>query len=375
MRILMLMSTPFPPEEGIGYHVYNLSRQLIQKGHKVTILTRGELTRSHGCFDNIPFIKLPYISLYPFHVSIHGYIVNRYLKKHKNDFDLIHVHSPLPPQVKIEIPVVTTIHSAVVGDSQNNDVKDIKNLLSELYTDTFGKWLTNKLLNKSKFVITISDSVKKELEIHFYFNSSINIPNGVDVDKFKMVGKQKTASYEDVLIFVGRLSEGKGIFDLLVAFQKIHKTHSIKLIICGQGRLLEKVHEYVKIHDLGHDVDIMGHVSQDRLIELLGRSTLFVSPSYHEGLPTSVMEAMAVGTPVLLSDIPPHKELVEDEVNGFLFEKGNINDLSDKVIHILSSFESKDNIIRIARKTIENNYSWERIVDELITVYGDAIER
>ena len=73
MRIAMLMSNPFPPEEGIGNYVYNLSKKLIENGHEVTIMTRGSIKNKSEVFDGINIIKIPFIPIYPFHIKIHGF--------------------------------------------------------------------------------------------------------------------------------------------------------------------------------------------------------------------------------------------------------------------------------------------------------------
>ena len=74
MRICMVMSIPFPPEEGIGYHVYNLSKKLIEKGHKVTIITRGSWNKTlREYIDGIEVIKPRFIPIYPFYLHLHEF--------------------------------------------------------------------------------------------------------------------------------------------------------------------------------------------------------------------------------------------------------------------------------------------------------------
>lgn len=73
----MIISTPFPPEEGIGYHVYNLSKKLIERGHEVTVITRGGLETEKMNFDGIEVLKAPFVPLYLFHVSINGFFLKQ----------------------------------------------------------------------------------------------------------------------------------------------------------------------------------------------------------------------------------------------------------------------------------------------------------
>ena len=71
MKICMVISTPFPPEEGIGYYAYNLSQMLIEKGHEVAVITRGSLQRTQWkVYDGIEVIKAPFVPLYPFYLDL-----------------------------------------------------------------------------------------------------------------------------------------------------------------------------------------------------------------------------------------------------------------------------------------------------------------
>ena len=97
MKIAMIISTPFPPEEGIGHYIYNLSKKLMENGHKITVITRGSFKTKIEFFEGIRVIKVPFIPLYPFHIHIHKFFVNRIFKSIENEFDLIHFHTPLPP--------------------------------------------------------------------------------------------------------------------------------------------------------------------------------------------------------------------------------------------------------------------------------------
>ena len=92
----MIMSTPFPPEEGIGNYVYNISRKLVQRGNNVTIMTRGSLdgTRKEMAGD-IEVLRVRFIPIDPFHVHLHGLFVERQLQALSRSFDMVHIHTPL----------------------------------------------------------------------------------------------------------------------------------------------------------------------------------------------------------------------------------------------------------------------------------------
>ena len=104
MKICMLISTPFPPQEGIGYHTYYLSKKLMEKGHKVVVITRGSFRKNRKTYyDGIEVIKARFIPIYPFYLKIHGYFVNKAFKQIESEIDILHIHSPLPPLIKSRI--------------------------------------------------------------------------------------------------------------------------------------------------------------------------------------------------------------------------------------------------------------------------------
>ena len=82
MKICMILSTPFPPEEGIGYYTYYLSHKLIEKGHEIVVITRNPWKKSKkSVIENIEVINAPFIPIYPFYIKLHEKIVNnRHLK-------------------------------------------------------------------------------------------------------------------------------------------------------------------------------------------------------------------------------------------------------------------------------------------------------
>jgi len=375
LNILMIMSTPFPPEEGIGYHVYNLTNELIKRGDKVTILTRGGFIESRGEVDGIDYIKLPFFPLYPFHVIIHGLFVNKFLNNNSKKYDLVHIHSPLSPVPNTSIPIVSTIHSSIVGDSRNNEILDLKGIVSGFLSVTTSKKLINKLLLKSKITITVSNTVCGELKQYYGYHNAIVIGNGINVNEFKINHGEVGIPSIPTLIYVGRLSEGKGIFDLLDGIKLIQQTRPVKLLICGKGRLRKKIEKYISINQLENSVVMMGQVSHGQLIDLFGKSSIFISPSYHEGLPTAVMEAMAAGVPVLLSNIQAHKELIEENYSGFLFLKGDSEDFRKKLLYVLENQKSWNIIRKNAREIVEYNYSWAAIVNRIANTYMEAIKR
>jgi glycosyltransferase involved in cell wall biosynthesis len=133
-------------------------------------------------------------------------------------------------------------------------------------------------------------------------------------------------------LFLGRIGKRKGIFDILTALKNIapDKRSRIRLIAGGDGEI-EKFHNTVSELGLAGIVEYTGWVNGHRKVELLETSDIYILPSYQEGLPVSILEAMAYQLSVISSPVGGIPEIVKDGINGFLVEPGNILQLENAI--------------------------------------------
>ena len=133
MRIAMILSTPIPPREGIGYYAWNLARYLTNKGHEIHLITRGGRSKStKEIIEKVTVWKPPFIPIYPLHAYLHGVFVDLLLKKLQPDFDLLHVHTPLIKFPRTKLPVVVTVHTTMKADVGSIDLNCSPALLTHL---------------------------------------------------------------------------------------------------------------------------------------------------------------------------------------------------------------------------------------------------
>ena len=360
----MIISTPFPPQEGIGYYTYNLSKKLIENGHEITVFTRGSFKTQIENFEGINVIKAPFIRLYPFHVQIHGYFVNRLFKHMEKEFDLIHFHTPLPPIIKTSLPVVTTIHGSMLENIKDMEIVDLKSLGIKVLTKYISYPLVSKIIRISDVITTVSNPVCRELKKYYALNDAIIIENGVDEKKF-IPADEKKGYY---VLYVGRLSYGKGLFELLDAAKKTVNSN-IKFYLVGKGELEKKLKERIIKEDLGAKVKLLGKLSHDELVEIYQNATIFLFLSYYEGFPTVVLEAMSSGLPVLVSDIEAHNNFIEDGKNGILVEKGSSDDVAKKIEILLNDVNLRTQLGNNARKSIEKKFTWDILSKKFEKIY------
>ena len=165
-------------------------------------------------------------------------------------------------------------------------------------------------------------------------------------------------------IFAGRLSEEKGVRVMLEAWRRASR---ISLKIAGDGPLRRFVQEQARLIP---KLEYLGHCGRQRVIELLQSAEFLVFPSnWYEGLPMSAIEAFACGTPIAGSALGSMEELIDDGVNGFLFQPGD----ADRLAGCVEQLATRARYMRkAARAAYERSYTAERNYELLMNIYESA---
>ena len=208
------------------------------------------------------------------------------------------------------------------------------------------------LLSKFKLLTTQLKDRKTAGKVDYFISNSRAIMNtnrkalNIPPEKIKIIyrGRQfnkqniseepldikNTYSLENKIIFlnVGRLHQGKAQMDLLYAFKNATSEMNAVLIIAGEGLMRSKLELAIKTLDLENKVFLLGY--RDDIPQLLAAADYFIFPSYFEGLPGALIEAIIANTPVIASDIPENKECFP-LLGALFFKSGDIADLSLKI--------------------------------------------
>jgi glycosyltransferase involved in cell wall biosynthesis len=198
------------------------------------------------------------------------------------------------------------------------------------------------------------------------------IRNGVDIDEVSSVAESDRevenwrAAGDFVIGFVGRLTEGKAVDVLLRAIARL-PSHRLRLAIVGEGECRNKLETLSDQLGIGHRVAFFGF-RQDR-IRLMRGFDIFALPSRSEGIPRSVMEAMAAETPVLVSNCEGCLALVTDSVTGSVFKVDDVEHLAHKIELLKENTELRQRLARNARQVIKNRFSASRMSREYENLY------
>lgn len=309
MQILRVAQKLYPETKGGGaYHVHAMSRDQVAMGHDVTVLT---LETNHGQ-PHIEERDRYTILRYPVTASAFGNDISvgvaSYLKD-ADDFDVIHAHSHLYFSTNLAAlkrvlggpPLAITNHG-LYSQTASKRVFDI-------YLRTVGRWT----FNRADLVFTYSKAECHELREMGVKSEIAVIPNGIDTDRFHPNGRKSDLIKGDgpIVLFVGRLVEGKRPLDAIRALAKIrHEGINASLFLAGSGPLEPELRSVAKTLGVSEAIQFMGHVPYDEMPAVYRAADVYVLPSRDEGVPRTVLEAKASGLPVVTSDLPQLRNVV-----------------------------------------------------------------
>jgi len=232
-----------------------------------------------------------------------------------------------------------------------------KDILSKP-TKILGK-INIKFSNK---IVLYSKNIIKERALEKY-RAKITITHRHYVDLNSFWIKRTIDERKNVVGYIGRLSEEKGILNLIEAIPAILKIDKeISFLIGGDGSLLDRITEYIHKKSIKNKVKMIGWIPHKKLSKYLNKLKLIVIPSYTEGLPNIMLEAMACGTPVLVSPVGGILDVIEHGKNGFLLKNNSPECIANSVLYILKLGEI-NHISNNARKTVEKNFTYEVVVN------------
>jgi len=182
----------------------------------------------------------------------------------------------------------------------------------------------------------------------------------VDIDRFSIVKPQDGRS--DVIGYFGRLDNKKGVLNLIRAMPLILKERGdVRFVIAGPGPLRGAVEREIKLLDINDKVDVVGFIEEIQVPKILTQWRLLALPSYEEGVPVVIMQAMACGTPVAVTPVGGIPDLVRDNYEAFIIYDNTPEGIARTVLRALQS-RNLERIAARGRHLIEKTYGFEQMV-------------
>lgn len=201
------------------------------------------------------------------------------------------------------------------------------------------------------------------------------VENGVNLSVWKPREKRSDRSHTR-FVFLGRLVDWKAVDLLLEAFHKAIKTTSATLTIVGDGPLRASLVSQARLLDIGAQVEFVGWKSQPESAAILAESDALVLPSLYECGGAVVLEAMAVGIPVIAAQWGGPADYLDPSCGILvppLGARSFVDGLAAAMIRLASDPDLRESMGAAGRRKIEEQYDWERKVDRILELYRDAI--
>lgn len=269
--------------------------------------------------------------------------------------NIVHVNSWFPFRLLPSgIPIITTVHHTI----HRPDFRKYKSFSQALYHRYWIAPNERNVLRKSSKVVAVSKHVAKATQ-----EDLLNIPldviyNGVDVDRFTPNTKPSRAKFQ--LLFAGSWNSRKGI-DLLAPIMK-------KL-----GPQFELLYTGPEGHRSEPNMVNIGHTDHDKLLAFIQNADALLFPTRSEGLGLIVLEALACGTPVISTNIPPITELITHKMNGYLCDIDDVCQFTNAIVELSGSEMQQNNMRLQARNSAIYYYSSKIMTSKYIKAYSDTL--
>jgi glycosyltransferase involved in cell wall biosynthesis len=404
LNICLLTYRGNPTCGGQGVYIKHLSKALADEGHQVDVISGPPYPHLD---DNVRLIKMPSLDLYhadhlfwperlrdlanpinmyeflnvctgsfpePF---TFGERVYAYLKKRKNDYDIVHDNQCLAYGIgrlaQKVMPTLVTIHHPITVDRQE-DYKVAKTLRQKFRVHRWYSFINMQLKVAQNFshIITVSEFTKKDIAKEFSLdeNKFRVVHNGINNEFF--YPKQNGPRPENSLIVTNSADTPlKGLNFLLEAVAEIRKKQPIKLTVIGQPKkdgIIENLVAKLGVRDIVH---FTGRIENEEFADYYAQSTIAVVPSLYEGFGIPAAEAMASGVPLISTSGGALPEVVGDA--GMIVPPADAKALAGAITYLLNAPDERKKYAQAGLHRVNAVFSWKKAAEEVVEVYREAM--
>ena len=190
--------------------------------------------------------------------------------------------------------------------------------------------------------------------------NSVNVPDKIDRNELNKVPTG---------LFLGRIGERKGAYDLIEAVKNIkNEGIKIKILMAGDGEI-QKAKDIIKKENIEDSIEILGWIDNKQKEKYLKSSDFYILPSYDEGMPMSVLEAMSYSLPVITTDVGGIPEIIQNKNNGIMVKPGNNDEIKNAIKKIIENNEFRKEISENAYETILEKFNFKHYEEFLDKLY------
>jgi glycosyltransferase involved in cell wall biosynthesis len=364
----------YPPHIGGGVEavVSEVATRLAMSGHDVMVATLGrsdwpsvEVKRGVH-IRRFPSIRLDRLTGMEIAVSLHALSgIKRALEEFEPD--LVNAHhqyfTTTPPALvagrQLGIPTVLTLHIATL-----DSFRGWRGSLARLYGSTVGKGL----VARADAVVAVSEAVARSVTKRPGQTVRV-IPNGVDIERFHPDPTREPGSR---VVFVGRLIANKGPDIAIESFEMVReRAPGATMTMVGDGPMADSLRRLVDERGLGEAITFLG--LQEDVSGILRQSDIFVRPSEVEGMPLTILEAMATGLPVVACDVGGVAEVVNAGVTGHVVAPGSARRVAGAILDLLTDKRKAVEMGAAGLRRVQGGFSWDATAAANLEVFQELV--
>lgn len=232
---------------------------------------------------------------------------------------------------------------------------------------------TRKILRLADAILSVSEEWKIRLTRIIPEEKIFPFRNCIDIHSFQSYASEDSKDGIQIL-FLGRIGQLKGGYDLIEAIHSLHlKRETFHVWMVGPEEKdgdRQKVNELLRKYELLDICELVGSVGRKKALQYFCQASIFVLPSYYEGLPMVVLEALAAGLPVIATPVGGIPEVVRDGFNGYLVPIGDVPALANKLATLISNSDLRKNMGKHGREIAEQELGMESYVDRMVDLYS-----
>ncbi len=296
------------------------------------------------------------------HFLSQTYQIESYFLTHNLDkFETRNLDALLIGELDKTIHLVKNLNLPKIGISWARDIQGLMNNLQPS--------VIQGLLELDLLIVDCKYHMQNLINFGINPRKILIFPYGVNLSKYNFY--KKAHKHSNLIVYSNRSWEpGYGYETLLEAYQEYAKySEKVEFRLAGDGSLRHKLMSKYQALFKSGKLAILGNISEDNNIEELKKSDLYISASEYDGISVSILESMAIGTPVIVSDIAPNLEIISDGQNGLTFNKQKSNDLIFKMSKMLNSDQKMSEFAHRSRKIVEAKANWT----ENMKLFSDKI--
>lgn len=397
MRICLLAEMYYPIVGGAESHSKLLARELVRRGHEVIVVTR-RVNASLPAYEEIDGARVYRVSPIGGAPRLGKYVMMPFaakaLYKHRTEYDIIYVCGIRTLGV-LGVLMARLLGKACAlrsesmgelnGDFARTDLVEEHSYMAPLVNTAIR--MRNSVLKRADRFVSISSAITEEYQAAGVDDEQlVVIPNGIEMERFRPPADADVQRLRSALnvpdkwlvAYTGKLNKGKGLRVLLKAWASLmSRTEDLHLVLVGSGSgqylsCEDELRDFVKTHGLEEHVTFTGYV--ENVEDYLKASNCFTLPSRSEGLPLSLIEAMACGLPCVSTRVGGIPDIVTSGDDGLLVPAGDDIALGQAIWKLYANEEKASRMGTRAREVVQRRFSIQVVTEAHLKTFDTVLK-